>query len=67
MYAYLQIYDNTVRVLRTAEKFKYILMYPFLVSGAKRRFNLVCSLQLHYFQGVKMSLGNPISTFPAGN
>ena len=46
---------------------KSVLMYPFLGNGAKRRFNLVCSLQLHYFQGVKMSLGNPISTFPAGN
>ena len=42
-------------------------MCPFLVNGVKRRFNLVCGLQLHYFQGVKMSLGNPISTFPAGN
>lgn len=42
-------------------------MYPFLVNGTKRRFNLVCRFQLHYFQGVRMSLGNPISTFPAGN
>ena len=67
IYAYLQLYDNTVHVLCTAQYFKSILIYPFLVNGAKRRFNLLCSLQLHYFQGVKMSLGNPISTFPAGN
>jgi hypothetical protein len=67
VYAYLQLYDNTVYVLCTAEKFKSILMYPFLVKWTKRLFNLVCSLQLRYFQGVKMSLGNPISTFPAGN